>query len=73
MYNSLKNSRPDLAKAYLELAGKCVGAFKTDPEADKGDYAEPTEPEARKQWLESELAILQAQDQAGNGLPDMDL
>ena len=56
------------ARAFLDLAGKCVGAY-TSKAVDNTIELEPTEPEQRKAWLEAELNLLQRQEQAGTGLP----
>ena len=73
MYENAKLSHDNIAaKQFLELAGKCVGAFKAEPGKDDAEETEPTEPEERRKWLRSELDILEAQDAAGNGLPLID-
>ena len=56
------------ARAFLDLAGKCVGAYQSKS-IDNTIELEPTEPEERKAWLEQELELLQRQDRAGTGLP----
>jgi hypothetical protein len=56
------------ARSFLDLAGKCVGAYQSKAQ-DTTIELEPTEPEARKQWLLDELTLLHEQEHAGDGLP----
>jgi hypothetical protein len=57
------------AKQFLELAGKCVGAFRDRAEDRPEQALEPSEPEEREAWLKRELQIIQEQKEAGDGLP----
>jgi phage terminase small subunit len=59
------------ARAFLDILAKCVGAYKSDKVELSIQALEPTEPEARKKWLEQELGLLQQQAEAGTGLPQL--
>ena len=72
MYNRCKDNHDAIsARAFLDLAGKCVGAYQAKA-IDNSIELEPIEPEQRKEWLLSELGILDEMSKAGDGLPKIE-
>ena len=73
MYDRCKSKNDHIAaKSYLELAGKCVGAFKTAPDVDKIDSIEPQDTQQAITRLKADLKLLEDQGKAGTGLPPID-
>ena len=57
------------ARAFLDLAGKCVGAY-INKQAEHDIDIEPVSANEKKQALLDELELLSELEQAGDGLPD---
>ena len=73
MYDRCKSKNDHIAaKSYLELAGKCVGAFKTAPDIDKIDSIEPQDTQQAITRLKADLKLLEDQGKAGTGLPPIE-
>ena len=72
MYERFKDTNDPLSKLFLELVGKCVGAFKTAPDIDKIDSIEPQDTQQAITRLKADLKLLEDQGKAGTGLPPID-